>query len=308
MREPFYGLTGVGDLETDYQLGGELTLPKPRFTFYDKEIQYHQPDVAKNSCSVHGAMGTVSDLTNYEYSLNERKHIWDEALENGATNEVGWSLRGATDLVRGVWNGRFPEDQLVTFRIRLNSQECLNAIESGYTVYCGYRGNSTYNKDFKEDGVLDSITFGASTYGHAVRMVQDKHDKDSMNAIVDNYNKSSRPNIYTFKKEHLRDLVANGVFFSSGYLFVSKVDFDTMNVYEKLQPWSVKSVEKAIKKGWDKWDEPERIVTKDKFWFIIEDLGGLEAVLFKLGGLTKLQGGTSEERLAVALDRLGLLD
>lgn len=306
MKDEFYGVIAVGDSETDYQLSGDFKLPKPRHSYYDNRIEYHQPEISGVSCTIHGAIGCASDLLGYTFTKEERKEMWGEALRRGADPKVGWSLKAAVDLVR-EYTPKYTGVEVMSFVMALNSDEFWYALDMGYTIYCGFRGNKTYNDD-KNDGTLDETAFGVSTYGHAVRMIKDSAS-DMYDIIVDNYaNSTTKPNRYKFKKEHLQELLRNNVFFTTGYVFVIKSDFDGMNVYKDLQPWSVKSVEKAVKKGWDKWGAPQTEVTKDKFWYIIEDLGGLEAVLNKLGGLTKTLGSVSEERLAVALDRLGLLD
>ena len=100
-KDPFYGIIEVGESESDWQLlGGVLDLPTPRNTFWRHHIEYHQPEVSLVSCTVHGALGCVSDLTGIAFSLAQRKEMWSEAIKRGAREGFGWSLSGAVDLVR----------------------------------------------------------------------------------------------------------------------------------------------------------------------------------------------------------------
>jgi len=294
--DPYWGCKGVDDQETDYRLGGELEVPKPRFTYWDNEITYHQPDVSKVSCTVSSATGTASDLVGKELTLDQQKELWAEALNKGANPETGWYIRKAVDVVRNLGSKMIGEE-LLSFYVVLGGEDFWDVLDKGYTVNCGFRGNKTYQKDRDLDAILDGTYFGDATYGHAIRVVKDK-EGETYSVIVDNYKKSNRPNVYRFPKENLAALLKNKVFFPSGYIFVIKKDFDEMNTLANLPLWGKASVEKAIKKGWTEWHNPDVIVGDAK----------LEVILVQLGGLTKKLGDVSAIRLAVAFDRLGLLN
>ena len=200
--------------DRDYLLGGEVVLDDPKHTYWDNKIEYHQPDTHKNSCTVHAAMGAYSDLTGHIFSLDERKDMWDMAIERGADPSIGWHLNMATKLVSDVVK------DVDYWRVKVATEDFFKALDQGYTVICGYRGNAEYNKD-RNDGTLDDLIFGTSTYGHAVRIVK---AQDYYEIIVDNYSKGWFTNTYKIEREHLDDLVANGVFFQNGYVFELKVN------------------------------------------------------------------------------------
>ncbi len=218
-HDPFYGIISEETSEQDYLLGGLAELPKPRFSFEDKKIQYNQKDVHHNSCTVHGAMGAISDLTGYEFTLEKRKDIWNQAIKLGADPSIGWYINKAVKLV----SKNCPEDVLY-YRVQLDSERFYEVMDLGYTVVVGFRGNSNYSKD-KRDGILDGVAFPKSTYGHCVRMA--KKD-DHYEIIIDNYDYSDS-NVYKIKKENLDDLIKNKVFFKSAYFYTLKKDSDMIN-------------------------------------------------------------------------------
>lgn len=307
------GLIAIADKPTDFQLGAELELPTPRMTYWDKQIQTHQPDVHANSCTVHGAFGCVSDLTGYEFTLEQRKEMWNEALARGADPSVGWYMQKAVDLVR-QFASRYTGIELMTFRVELLSEDFLKAIEKGYTVNVGYSGNSAYNDD-RKDGHLEGTSFGARTYGHAVRMTKSKTEPGKINVVVDNYSKrTSKPNTYTVPAENIRELVLNRCFFSLGYVFVVKADFESMN--DPVIPlWATSSAEKAKKAGIiTDWSDPLAPVVlnedaqKSRFEHIIAKVGGLRAFFNQLGLAKEAGDSMNISELAVVLDRGGFLD
>lgn len=295
MTEEYYGgLLGVNDLETDYQLfAGELDLPAPSFIY--SGIQYHQPKVNFNSCTVFGAGGTVTDQSGYQFNYDEFKKLWDEAVGLGADPNVGWYLRDAVDLLRKR-GSEIIGKKLLSFKVEIASEEFFNALDLGYTVYFGFQGNSLYSND-RKDGKLDGVSFPNPTYGHALRM--HKEGNDYM-AIVDNYSeRTTSPNVYTVNRENIAQLVKNGVFFISGYVFALESDFNKEDLERKIPIWATASAEKAKQKGIiTDWSNPEHIIGDDR----------LEWTLIKLKGLTSRVGNVSLARYAVALDRLGLLD
>lgn len=288
------GLIGDGWKETDYQLlGGVLVLPFPRNTYKDAKIEYHQPDIAPNCCTVHGAMGAVSDLTKYTFTPDQREAIWSEALRRGANESIGWYISPAVDLVRQKFK-EFTGIDLKSFTLALDADETMDVLEKGYTLVVGYRGNAAYNAD-KNDGVLLGTQFIPTTYGHCLRMINE-NELEVRN--LDNYSKGSH-NSYRFTKENLKRLVQSGNFFRMSYVFAYAEDIETMNAMKNVPEWGLKSWAKALKKGLNKaGDDPMAIIGDE------ED----ENALFVVGGLTKREGNLTRVRRAVAYDRLHLLD
>ncbi len=287
----YFGTIAERTKETDHQLGGIPLLPVAKHTFAENHIQYNQPDVSSVSCTLHGAIGAVSDLTGYTFTFQERQQLWSQAIGLGASN-IGWYIDAAVDLVRKYWNFKVPDNLLTSFVVSLLDPSFGEIIEKGYSVVIGYSGNGQYNLDHL-DGTLDAESFGKSTYGHCVRMCYG--DKENYNLIVDNYSSGSF-NIYKVPKVHLKALVDNGVFYQSGYVFVQNSDLNALNMPQNISPWAQTSVQKAKNKGLP-MNEPSKQLTVSE----------IEDEFFKLGVLTQKLGNLTEERMAVICDRLKLL-
>ena len=286
----YYGIIAERTKDTDYQLGGIPLLPKPAHTFAENKIQYHQPDVSPVSCTLHGALGAVSDLTGYTFTLEERKQLWAKAVSLGA-NSIGWYVDLAVDLVRRYWNEK--NNKLVTFAVNLNDSTFNDVVSKQYSVVVGYRGNIDYNFDYREDGKLDKTSFGNTVYGHCVRLVE--KDADTLNMIVDNYSAGTH-NIYSIPKANMKALVDNGVFFKVGYIFVNANDVDALNMPVTISPWAQVSVQKAKNKGLD-MNQPKKELT----------VAEIEDYFYKLGVISSKLGNITQERMAVILDRNHLL-
>jgi len=295
--DDYYGICGEESLETDYRLGETKELPKARYKFEDFKIQYQQSDAGKNSCSLHAAMGAISDLTGKEFPLAERQKIYDMAVEKGLDPKIGWYANRAVDLLRKE-SKRVLGVDLMSFTIELDTEDFYKILSKGYSIVFSLKGNKEFQIDWKKDGALDNTKFGASTYGHLLRMCQ----KDDMYELaIDNYIKADR-NIYSIKKANLKELIENKVFGKIGYYFVFKSDYEGSNpqndsIWDKIPEWATKAVEVAIKSGDTDWSDPNKIVGTSE----------LEEYLIKAGGLTSRLGNVSKVRLVTALYRLNLL-
>lgn len=285
MRDPFYGaIEGVND--QDYIFGGELNIPTPTLTYDKSRIQYNQVEVSSMSCTLHAALGAISDLTGYEFSLPERIALWKQALEEGASNTEGWYIYKAVDLARNYWNAH-NADRLVSYRVNLS--EANYVIDKGYSLVVGFKGNANYSNDIK-DGTLDEVELsGNPTYVHSIRL----HKTNTVRA-VDNYEGNGH-NEYRVKD--LPKLISNKVFFNEAYFFVSLNDAEKEK--NKVSDWAKDSVEKCLKtKIATIWSNPQEIVASPV----------AEKMLFNAKVLKSYSGqGVTKERLAKVMDRLGLL-
>lgn len=288
----YFGVLGERTKETDFQLAGIPNLPPARNTFATTNNQYNQNEVSPVSCTLHGALGAVSDLTSYKFTLDERKSLWNQAITLGAS-PTGWYIDAAVDLVRKFWNQKNPDDQLASFVVGLLDPDFDQIIKQGYSVVIGYSGNGLYNMDHYGDNILNNTLFGVSTYGHCVRICY--KDENTYNIIVDNYAGGSN-NVYEVPKANLAALVNNKVFFQSGYVFVSNQDLNALNMPQTISPWAQKSVEKARAKG--------LVIPAPQSQMSAADI---ELALVKLGVLSQTIGNITEERMAVIADRVHLL-
>ena len=294
----FYGVIAEEEMEDVYRLGGEvLNLPKPPFSYADLQIQYNQNKGGRNSCTLYGSMGAISDLTGKQWSLDEQKNIYAQSVTAGLNPSIGWYINRAVDLVRKnyfrIWN-----EKLLSFALLSGSDAFYDALEKGYTVVMGYSGNKEYNLDLK-DGVLDYTSFGVSTYGHCIRMT--KSGEDLYDMVVDNY-LGREPNTYKIERENLEKLVSNKVFFRLGFVFVLKDSFDKANkmsdFFAKVALWATVAVEAAIKAD---------IITIDSDLEEIVANKTVEDYFIKTGIFTKSLGNVSLLRWIVGLYRMNNL-
>lgn len=165
------------------------------------------------SCTVHGMAGQLADLWNYDISVAELQEMWDKAISLGADVNKGWFFNSACDTVRRFWNERHPDMQVTSFRIQYGDPIFMEALEKGYSLTGGYKGNNDYNIDYR-DGVLSGTDFKPSTYGHCIRIFLDGKE-----TVIDNY-EGVMTNRYRI--ENLKELEKNGVFYTSFYLFIKK--------------------------------------------------------------------------------------
>jgi|GEM_PF-6789893 hypothetical protein len=279
MDELDFGST-VSPKESDYIL---KETPTPFFTFQEKKIEYNQKLVSAYSCTIHGAAGVVSDLTGYSYSTDELQKLWQKAINLGARPDYGWSLSEAVDLVRKNWNSRH-DKKLLSFRVDRLSQKFWETLKKGYSAAVAFRGNSTYNND-KNDGQLDETNFGATTYGHIVRVAW----VDERLTIIDNY-KGITHNTYTIPTEHWADL---SNFFASAYFFMSEDEYRRANdQYQVIPSWADESW-KEYSKLFDN-PLPSAPITIDQ----------VQWTLHKLGIVQKPTEPLTQARWAVILNRM----
>lgn len=197
--------------DRDYLLWGDSIQVEIQNRPYadDTIFEYNQNEVGAYSCTIHGAMGAVSDLMNYKYSKEERKALWNKAIDQWASETQGWHFYKAVDLVRKEWNAK-NKDQIISFRLPYGDT-FYEALNRGHSLVGGYRGNSKYNLD-ASDWTLGWTDFKPSTYGHCVRLRKGIK-------VVDNY-LGKKSNLYTI--ERMDDLIANKVFYDEFYIFLPK--------------------------------------------------------------------------------------
>jgi hypothetical protein len=247
LEQGYFGCLGDGALDTDYRLGGSLVLPTPRHTFEENQVQYDQSKTrnpsTKMACTMFSIMGVITDLTGQTFTEDAISDIVTRAITKGFNVGEGWTLQAATDHVVKWWNEKNPNEKLKYFRIRLDEQAYQDAINLGYTVQVGYRGNKAYNEDYLKDGVLDETAFTNLTYGHAIR----NKDKDLLTIKeIDNYNKPSRAyNVYDVSKENFAKLVSKRIYFIHGFVVVYEDDWEKANELSEIPLWGTKAYESA---------------------------------------------------------------
>lgn len=249
-HNPYYGVIDGNPSESDY-LGADITFPTARKS---ETVEYNQKEVSPVSCTIHGSMGAYSDLTGYQFSLEERKALWDKALELGANPNMGWYTGRAVDLIRR------DRGDVASFTVYLNTPEFREVLEKGYSVVASYRGNKEFGADFKADGILDLTDLETTTYGHCIRIKQS--EKDVYDLVVDNY-LGREYNIYKVPEENFSQLVLNGIFYPAGYIYVMKEDLE-------IPEWALKGHDFVTKNGISDGLRPNENITRAEMWTMLE--------------------------------------
>ena len=261
----------------DWRLGSTLEqIPAAPATFWDWQIQYNQLEVNNMSCTIFAAAGAISDLTGYRFSASEFRELIAEARRYGFSDREGWYVNQAVDLLRRWWNNR--QESVVSYRVDMISSQLASVLQKGYSVVTGYRGSAQYNADFNADGFLDGTTFGDRSYGHAIRMTSDRDNANYARVAIDNYYGSQPFNIYRVRVGDIGQLVENGVFYYSGYIYATEKqrmfkdvipNARTQWYYDSLE-WAVQ--EKLISGYQDGTFRPNQLVTRAEMVVMLKRL------------------------------------
>lgn len=244
--EEFNGCLWVWEEATDFLFeDGDIDdLPN----LYDQDdvfFEYNQNDQerSKKSCTIFNAVGAVSDLMNYQFSLDEIKKIDELSYKKWRVRGAWRSTKSAVDL---VFNRRNSNEELVKkywkiayYRINMMNDELVQKIlDKNYTICRGFQWNSKYQNDYRSDGVLDWYEFGTKTYWHSVGLRNKnwkKHVKDNYKWRMNNWRST---NFYEIKPLCSEE-VSGGTFYYWWYLF-TKVAEDNFEELQRLEKFKTK--------------------------------------------------------------------
>lgn len=224
MEEVIHGCLWLWDSDTDYLLTWAEVEQLPDLTEQDTQI-YEYNQWTTPHCTLYSAFWAVSDLFNYEWTQVEINQMVDESYERGRIKGDWWYVKSAVDLVADYWNEHHSDLwKVVYYRVSLYDTELVDTIlKKNYTLCSGYRGNSKYNADFKEDWILNWVSFWTSTYWHAVSWI----GREWKRFIKDNYKWRKNWKLFTniYEVEHTpSELVSGLTYYANAYLFAKVVD------------------------------------------------------------------------------------
>lgn len=202
MEEEIIGCLWDGAEVTDYVLcdGDESMLPN----LYKKDeirFEYNQwnQERSRNSCTIFSAIGMLSDLINYEFSLDEIKEVDELSYTKWRIRWNWWWVKNAVDLVAKWYNDSELSKnygKVAYYRIsKYNDSIIENVIDKLYTINWNHWLNSDYTKD-KKDWMIDWTDFWNITNWHAVDVINYKWQRSVKNSYKWNTN-----NIYWLKNE-----------------------------------------------------------------------------------------------------------
>lgn len=252
MEELENGCLGIGGQPTDYLIcdGFEDALP----TLYQQDdviFEYNQSkqEWSKKSCTIFSAIGAISDLFNYQFTLDEIKEIDDISYTRGRFKNQGRRVQSAVKLVADRRNEHHSDLWKVAYyKIDTTNNELVDKIlDKGYNIMTNINGNTKYTLDYLKDAIVNDTDFGSATYWHALNLVTVNLKKIWGKVCVkDNYkgrttnNGKLDCNIYAL--EHYPSEIS--VFGVNGYIY-TKVAEDALEEVKRLNEFKT-NLQKAI--------------------------------------------------------------
>ena len=126
----------------------------------------HADNRTRSACTLFAPLCVVSSMRNVKLTQSDLMSCRDYATTKGSYKE--W--RGAyfsvwVDTVRNRWNERYPDKQVISYRVKHWTRESELCMSKGYGLVWWYRWNQKYNDD-RRDGILNGTLFGEATYWH----------------------------------------------------------------------------------------------------------------------------------------------
>ena len=252
MEELENGCLGIGGQPTDYLIcdGFEDALP----TLYQQDdviFEYNQSkqERSKKSCTIFSAIGAISDLFNYQFTLDEIKEIDDISYTRGRFKNQGRRVQSAVKLVADRRNEHHSDlGKVAYYKIDTTNNELVDKIlEKGYNIMTNLNGNTKYTLDYLQDAIVNDTDFGSATYWHALNLVTVNLKKIWGKVCVkDNYkgrttnNGKLDCNIYAL--EHYPSEIS--VFGVNGYIY-TKVAEDALEDVKRLNEFKT-NLQKVI--------------------------------------------------------------
>ena len=195
----------------DYLVGSVGTIPQLEI---QDEVFYQYNQGMTSYCTLYASMTGISNVTNYKFTDNDIKEILSLVPIEVKTN--GRYLYKAVDTVRNRYNRKFPDDKVVSLLLNTRWQEAIDALGKGYTITTTFNYNLDYFRD-ANDGRVEWKNFKPRLWGHAINL------RWKWTQVIDNYFGKDN-NIYWIR--YYNDLVENGVFSQSGYIFVKELSME----------------------------------------------------------------------------------
>lgn len=153
-------------------------------------FEYNQGNQVRSkvSCTIFAAMWMLSDLMNYEFTIDEIKEV-DELSYNNPKYHIRhrwewWYVKDAVDLVAKWWNEKHWDlGKVAYYRMTKYSDVVDSTLKKNYTLDTNFCPTVEYAKDYYvSDAVLDWYEFWYKTNWHSVDIIWDWH-----RAVKDSY-------------------------------------------------------------------------------------------------------------------------
>ncbi len=134
------------------------------------EYNQYKQSWSKKSCTVFSAIGAISDLFNYQFSLDEIKEIDEISYTRWRFRDQWRWTQAAVKLVADWWN-EHKANKAAYYRVETKNENVIkNILDKGYTLMTSFNWNYSYIKDYDSDGILNGTKFWAATFWHAINV------------------------------------------------------------------------------------------------------------------------------------------
>lgn len=218
---------------TDYLLMEWDADNLPELFMQDKVRYYYdqwKQTWSKKSCTIFSAIGALSDLWNYKFSLDEIKEYDEESYKNWRVRWAWWYVKNAVDTVVKKRNREHPDKQVAYYRIDMSNDAVVDkVINKNYNICTGFYGNGYRTLDYAKDWVLNWTDFWETTYGHAINVI-----KEDTISIKDNYGDRK---YNTYALEHYPSQIKT---FHKSWYVLTKVKENSLEEIKRLNELKTK--------------------------------------------------------------------
>lgn len=134
------------------------------------EYNQYKQSWSKKSCTVFSAIWAMSDLFNYQFTLDEIKEIDEISYTRWRFRDQWRWTQAAVKLVADWWN-EHKSNKAAYYRVDVTNENLIKEILSkGYTLMTSFNWNYSYIKDYDSDWILNGTSFWAATFWHAINV------------------------------------------------------------------------------------------------------------------------------------------
>ena len=174
------------ETETDYLLNDwDIDCLPPLFVQDDLRFEYNQQKQTRStkSCTIFSAIWALSDLMNYEFSLDEIKEIDDLSYTKW---RLEWQWRYTKKAVDLVAKRRNSNEELVKkywkvayYRVNKYSEKLDEILQKKYALATNFCPTVEYRVDYWKDAILDWCEFWTQTNWHAIDVIRNVHKRST---------------------------------------------------------------------------------------------------------------------------------
>lgn len=143
----------------------------------DERFEYNQANQPRSrvSCTIFSAMWMLSDLMNYEFSLDELQEVDELSYEKWRIRWQWRYVKSAVDLVCKRRNEKHADLWKVAYyRINKYSEKIDEILQKWYTINWNFCPTVEYSQDYRKDAVLDWCDFWLNTNWHAIDIIRNE--------------------------------------------------------------------------------------------------------------------------------------